>query len=200
MRLIAEKVACIRGGRRLFSGLGFTLSGGEALAVMGPNGAGKSSLLRLIAGFLRPAEGRLVLEGVSEEQPAGQAAHFVGHLDGVKAALTVGENLNFMRAVLGGGGKTAEGALEALGLVRLAALPAGMLSAGQKRRLALARLLVAPRPLWLLDEPLTALDAEGQQSFAAVARDHLSGGGLIVAATHTALGIDARELRLGGSA
>jgi heme exporter protein A len=201
MRLIAEQVTCIRGGRALFRGLGFTLAGGEALAVVGPNGAGKSSLLRLIAGLLRPAEGQVVLEGGPLDQALGTSAHFVGHLDGVKAALSATENLEFLRAILGGGGRTVESALGALGLSQIASLPARMFSAGQKRRLALARLLIAPRPLWLLDEPATALDADGQAAFASLAKEHLAGGGLIVAATHTPLPFgQGRELRLGGGA
>ncbi len=201
MRLIAENLACVRGGRRLFDGLGFVLSGGEALAVRGPNGAGKSSLLRLIAGLLRPAEGRLVLEGTDAEAGPGAVAHFVGHLDGVKASLTVAENLDFVCALLGGAGGRNTRALEAFGLARLADFPAGMLSAGQRRRLALARLLAVARPLWLLDEPLTSLDAEGQEAFAAVANQHLADGGLIVAATHAPLGISAgKDMLLGGTA
>jgi heme exporter protein A len=200
MRLIAERLGLERGGRRLFQDLGFSLTGGEALAVTGPNGAGKSSLLRLIAGLLRPTEGQIELEGDGAEKSTGTAAHFVGHLDGVKAALTARENVDFMRALLGGR-PDGTSALSALGIDRLADLPAGMFSAGQKRRLALARLLVAPRPLWLLDEPTTALDADGQAAFASIARAHLQHGGLIVAATHAPLGIDGvRELKLGGGA
>lgn len=195
MRLIAEKLALVRAGRRLFEDLAFTVAAGEALAVTGPNGAGKSSLLRAIAGFLKPAAGRVVLEG----EPAGAAMHFVGHLDGVKAALSAAENLDFLCAILGGGRADHGPVLRRLGLERLAGHPAGMLSAGQKRRLALARLLVVPRPLWLLDEPLTALDAEGQRTFAALAEEHLAAGGLVIAATHAPLGIaGARELRLEG--
>jgi heme exporter protein A len=200
MRLNAKNLACVRGGRRLFQGLEFALQGGEALAVTGPNGAGKSSLLRLIAGFLTPTEGRVELEGRTAEGAIGASAHFVGHLDGVKGILSAAENLAFMRVLLGGGGQGDAAALAALGLGQLADFPAGMFSAGQKRRLALARLLVAPRPLWLLDEPLTSLDADGQSVFAAMARTHLAGGGMIVAATHAPLGIEARELRLGDSA
>jgi heme exporter protein A len=197
MRLIAERLGLERGGRCLFRDLGFALAGGEALVVTGPNGAGKSSLLRLIAGLLRPTEGRIGLEGGPAERTAGTAAHFVGHLDGVKAALTAAENLEFMRAILGGR-PDGTSALTTLGIARLADLPAGMFSAGQKRRLALARLLIAPRPLWLLDEPITSLDADGQAVFASLARAHLHRGGLIVAATHAPLGIDgARELMLG---
>ena len=199
MRLIAEGLGLERGGRRLFQDLGFALAGGEALAVTGPNGAGKSSLLRLIAGLLQPTEGRIVVDG-PEDRTVAALAHFIGHLDGVKAALTAAENLEFMRALLGGR-PDGRSALAALGIERLADLPAGLFSAGQKRRLALARLLIAPRPLWLLDEPLTSLDADGQTVFASLARAHLQRGGLIVAATHAALGIDgARELKLGGGA
>jgi heme exporter protein A len=199
MRLIAERLGLVRGGRCLFQDLGFAVTAGEALAVTGPNGAGKSSLLRLIAGLLRPSEGRIVLEGGPEDRTAGTLAHFIGHLDGLKAALTARENLDFMRAILAGPTDAAS-ALATVGLGSLAEVPAGMFSAGQKRRLALARLLIAPRPLWLLDEPLTALDSEGQTLFASLARVHLSEGGLIVAATHAPLGIDARELRLGSAA
>jgi heme exporter protein A len=200
MRLIAERLGLVRGGRRLFQDLGFAVAGGEALAVTGPNGAGKSSLLRLIAGLLKPSEGRIGFEGGPEDRTTGTLAHFVGHLDGVKAALTAAENLEFMRALLGGR-PDGTSTLAALGLEQLADVPAAMFSAGQKRRLALARLLIAPRPLWLLDEPLTALDVQGQTLFASLARAHLSRGGMIVAATHASLGIDGvRELKLGGGA
>ena len=198
MRLLVEDLACIRGGRRLFHGLGFALGAGGAAVVTGPNGAGKSSLLRLIAGFLRPAAGRIALEG-GDDRTAGGSAHFVGHLDGVKSALSAFENLEFTRALFGGGSDTTEAALARLGLAKLASLPTRMFSAGQKRRLALARLLVAKRPLWLLDEPLSALDSDGQETFAALAAEHLAGGGLIVAATHAPLTIvRAQEIRLGG--
>jgi heme exporter protein A len=200
MRLIAERLGLVRGGRRLFQDLDFSVAGGEALAVTGPNGAGKSSLLRLIAGLLKPSEGRIALEGDAEDRTIATLAHFVGHLDGVKAALTAAENVEFVRALLGG---SADGTstLAALGLEQLADVPAGMFSAGQKRRLALTRLLTAPRPFWLLDEPLTALDAQGQTLLASLARAHLAHGGLIVAATHAPLGIEgARELKLGAAA
>lgn len=198
MQLVAEDLACVRGGRTLFSGLGFSVGAGEALAVTGPNGAGKSSLLRLIAGLLRPVAGRIALEGGDPERSIGASAHFVGHLDAAKGALTAAENLEFMRALLGGAGSGGAEALAALGLDGLADVPARMFSAGQRRRLALARLLVAPRPLWLLDEPTTALDAEGQETFAALAAKHLAGGGILVAATHAPLKIaPVTEIRLG---
>jgi heme exporter protein A len=197
MRLVAENLACVRGGRALFQDLGFTAGAGQAIAVTGPNGAGKSSLLRLIAGLLRPAAGRVRLQGAETGQTIGAAAHFVGHLDAAKAALTGTENLEFMRALLGGGGRSNAAALAAFGLESLAEVPARMFSAGQRRRLALARLLVAPRPLWLLDEPTTALDAEGQETFASLATKHLADGGILVAATHAPLKIGAQEIRLG---
>jgi heme exporter protein A len=198
MRLVAENLACIRGGRTLFRDLTFAAGAGRALVVTGPNGAGKSSLLRLVAGLLRPAAGRVVLEGGQAGQPAGAAAHFVGHVDAAKAALTATENLEFMRALFGGGGQSNAAALAAFGLEGVADVPVRMFSAGQRRRLALARLLVAPRPLWLLDEPTTALDTEGQKTFASIAAKHLADGGILMAATHAPLGIAATdEIRLG---
>ena len=198
MRLIAENLACQRGGRTLFQSLAFRLEAGEALRVVGPNGAGKTSLLRLIAELLAPAEGRVALEGV--EGGAREAAHLVGHQDAIKSALTVEENLEFWRAVLGG--ETAvEMALSALGLSALARFPARVLSAGQKRRLALARLLVAKRRLWLLDEPASGLDADGQATLSRMIAEHVSAGGIAVVAAHGAPEIsEAREIRLGESA
>jgi heme exporter protein A len=197
MRLVADNLACERGGRVLFRGLSFALAPGEALRVSGPNGAGKTSLLRLLAGLLPVAAGRVALDGA--EGPAGEAAHFVGHHDAVKAALTVAENLGFWRAVLGGGGAAVETALTTLGLGELRELPARVLSAGQRRRLALARLLVAARPLWLLDEPAANLDADGQATLARLIGEHLAGGGIAVVAAHGAPEYSAREIRLGSA-
>jgi heme exporter protein A len=196
MRLLIEDLACVRGGREVFAGVDAVVAAGETLEVIGPNGAGKSSMLRLIAGLLPPAAGRIVLSGAGE--PPGALAHFVGHLDGVKLALSGRENLAFLRALFGGTGAI-DDALTRLGLATIADLPARMYSAGQRRRLALARLLLARRPLWLLDEPLTALDAEGQETVRALARAHLADGGLLVAATHASLGLmHARQLKLDG--
>jgi len=198
MRLVVQDLACERGGRILFRGLSFALSPGEALRISGPNGAGKTSLLRLIAGLLPAAAGSSALEGA--DGPAGEAAHFLGHHDAVKGALTVSENLGFWRAVLGGGGAAVEAALAALGLGAVGGLPARVLSAGQRRRLALARLLVAPRPLWFLDEPAANLDAAGQETLMRLIRDHLAGGGIAAVAAHGAPEFPAvREIRLGGS-
>ena len=204
MRLLGVEVAIQRGGRRLFSGLDFALPAGEALVVTGPNGAGKSSLLRAIAGLLPLDSGRIALEGGDPELGVGAQAHYAGHADALKAALTARENLGFWAATLQGESAGSapvgpEAALDRLGLAHVLDFPVGCLSAGQKRRVALARLLVARRPLWLLDEPTSALDAAAQARFAEVMRAHLAAGGLIVAATHAPLGLEARALRLGAA-
>lgn len=200
MRLTVEDLRCVRGGRLVLAGVGASLEAGRALLVTGPNGAGKSTFLRAIAGLLRLESGRIALDGGDAEKSVGEQSHFVGHLDAVKPALSVAENLAFWRDLLGGSGEV-EPALAALGLGRLGDLPAAVLSAGQRRRLALARLLVAPRPLWLLDEPTTALDTASQQAFAGLVRRHLSGGGLAVVATHAETGIaPADGLELGAAA
>lgn len=197
MRLWAENLACVRGGRRVFAGVGFAVGAGEALLVIGRNGAGKSSLLRLIAGLVRHAEGRLGLDAGEAELSIGEQAHYLGHQDAVKPTLSVAENLAFWSAYLGGGG-SCKAALSAVGLSELAELPAAYLSAGQKRRLSIARLIAVPRPIWLLDEPTSALDASAQSQLAALMRAHLDGGGMILAAAHGSIGLErARELRLG---
>jgi heme exporter protein A len=196
MILSAEALCCQRGGRSIFEGLGFSVAGGEALLVTGRNGAGKSSLLRMIAGLLRIAGGTLSLAGGDAERSIGEQAHYLGHSDALKPALTVEENLVFWTAWLGGGGEP-RASLAAVGLDSLSALPAAYLSAGQKRRLSIARLVAVKRPLWLLDEPTSALDTASQAVLLELMRGHLAGGGMIIAATHLPLGIDgARELRL----
>jgi len=197
MQLQAENLACRRGGRDVFTGLNFALPGGEALLVTGRNGAGKSSLLRMVAGLVRIAAGRLALTGGEADTPIGEQAHYLGHQDAVKGSLTVAENLNFWTEFLGGA-QPVMAALEAVGLAPLAVLPAAYLSAGQRRRLSIARLFAVKRPLWLLDEPTSTLDAAAQTRLADMMRVHLAGGGMIVAAAHGAIGLDrARELRLG---
>jgi len=193
-------VTCVRGGRNVFSGLDFAASSGEVLAVTGANGSGKTSLLRLIAGLLLPAEGSIALEGGDGELTLPEQAHYLGHRDALKPALSVAENLLFWRDFLGGEVFEADASLKAVALDHAAHLPAAYLSAGQRRRLSLARLLAVRRPVWLLDEPTAALDAAGQELFASLMRDHLARGGLIVAATHTPLGIETRELRIGDAA
>jgi len=200
MRLSGRSVRCVRGGREVFSSLDFETSSGEALAVIGPNGSGKTSLLRLIAGLLTIADGSIGLEGGETELTLPEQSHYLGHRDALKSALSVMENLSFWRDFLGGEVFDAGASLAAVGLDHAAHLPAAYLSAGQRRRLSIARLLVVRRPVWLLDEPTNALDTAGQSMFAALMGDHLSRGGLIVAATHTPLGLAARELRIGGTA
>ena len=190
MRLVAQTLACERGGRIVFDALSFAVAAGEALVLTGPNGAGKSSLLRVLAGLLRLRSGSLALEGGDAELSLSEQCHFAGHLDPVKPALTVRDNLRFWADFLGGApGQPANEALGAVGLADLADLPAGYLSAGQRRRLSLARLLAVYRPIWLLDEPTAALDAAAQARFAALCIQHLSDGGILIAATHAPLGI-----------
>lgn len=198
MRLAGSDVRCVRGGREVFAGLDFAVGRGEALAVTGRNGAGKSSLLRLIAGLLAPAGGTVRLEGGDPERSLAEQCHFLGHRDGLKPTLSVRENLEFWRDFFGGGsGLATDASLDALKIAHLSELPASYLSAGQRRRLALARLAAIKRPVWLLDEPTSALDTQAQALLTGLMTQHLQGGGLIVAATHDALGLPTRELRIG---
>jgi heme exporter protein A len=197
MQLSGVGLTVHRGGRQVFAGLDFSLRAGEAVLVTGRNGSGKSTLLRLIAGLLRPAAGRLALGGGDPECSIAEQAHYLGHLDAVKPSLTVGENLKFWTKYLGRGGAPAD-ALDAVGLGDLAELPSAYLSAGQRRRLSIARLIAVKRAIWLLDEPTSALDTGSQARLADLMRAHLMGGGLILAATHGPIGIDgARELSMG---
>jgi heme exporter protein A len=200
MRLSACELACIRGGHQVFAGLEFSIKAGEALLVLGPNGAGKSSLLRLIAGFLRPSTGRLSLEEGDPELSIAEQAHYLGHQDAFKPSLTVWENLAFWTDALDGSRSAATAALSQLALDRITAIPAAYLSAGQRRRLSIARLMAVYRPIWLLDEPTSSLDRAGQATLAGLMRQHLATGGLILVATHEPIGLEeVRELRLGDS-
>jgi heme exporter protein A len=167
------------------------------IAITGPNGSGKSSLLRLIAGLLRPAGGELVLEGGESDASIGEQAHYVGHQDALKPSFTVAENLDFWTALLGATANPAASPA-AMGLQSLAHVPALYLSAGQRRRLSLMRLIAIHRPIWLLDEPNAALDSAAQGMLCEIMRAHLAKGGMILAALHGKLDVEAsHELRLG---
>jgi heme exporter protein A len=197
MQLNGVGLACHRGGRHVFAGVSFTVASGEALVVTGRNGAGKSSLLRGLAGLVRLAEGRLTLDGGDPELSIGEQAHYLGHQDALKGSLSVAENLQFWASLFDAPGLDVRGPLDAVGLAELQALPAAYLSAGQRRRLSIARLIAVNRPIWLLDEPTSTLDAAAQDRLADLMAAHLAGGGLIIAATHAPLGFaKARELRL----
>ncbi|HEY2008830.1 MAG TPA: heme ABC exporter ATP-binding protein CcmA [Rhizomicrobium sp.] len=198
--LTAEKLACARGERRLFDGLSFRVCAGQALAVEGANGAGKTSLLRLIAGFLAPASGRIVVKTDETEsddgEERGRLVGWLGHLDGLKPQMTVKEQLSFYARLHAMRDVDLAATLAQVGLARQAELPCRYLSAGQKRRLALARLLVSRRPLWLLDEPFAALDTAGQVLVAQLMARHCGEGGIIIAATHDPLGLGNESLKL----
>ncbi|HWB44291.1 MAG TPA: heme ABC exporter ATP-binding protein CcmA [Hyphomicrobiaceae bacterium] len=201
MNLVADGLTSVRGGRTLFAGLSFAAAGGEALLVTGANGAGKTTLLRIVMGLLKPGAGSVRLEGGAAEQTVGEQSHYVGHANAVKPTLSVAENAAFWSRFLGGTRQDIAAALSAFGLETLREVPAGYLSAGQKRRLALARLLLAPRPVWLLDEPSVSLDTAGQEVLARVVDGHLAEGGVVLAATHAPLGFArTRELRLAPAA
>lgn len=184
MSLSAKSLACERNGRQLFSKLSFTLKSGELAELRGPNGAGKSSLLRLIAGLLPLQAGTLELQG---DANMSHHLHYIAHNEAMKSAMSVQQNLQFWCDVLGG--TSIAKSLQAFDLETLRHDPVQLLSAGQKRRLCLSRLFVAERPLWLLDEPNTALDDTSQNLLIVRMQQHLAGGGLIMAATHGDLGV-----------
>lgn len=203
MQLSGHELTCVRGERVIFDALNFEVGGGEALVVTGRNGVGKSSLLRILAGLIAPASGTIALEGAGEPEdnvrPA-ERAHYLGHRDALKASLTVRENLSFWQDFLGAERDEGMAALALVGLDDIAELPAGFLSAGQRRRLSVARLIAVKRPVWLLDEPSSTLDDAGQAMLATVMNAHLASGGLIVAATHSPLDLaPMRELKLGAA-
>jgi heme exporter protein A len=205
-QLVVQDLAVRRGERAIFAGLSFAVPPGEALILTGPNGAGKTTLLRTIAGFLPPAAGRLELEAGDPDRTIAEQCHYVGHRNAIKPSLTVLENIAFWHQFLadGGSGRVrghAGAALDTFGLLGLSHIPAGYLSDGQKRRLCLARLLLTPRPLWLLDEPTAALDAASQGLLEAVIDRHLRSGGLAIVATHQPIDLSPqRELSLDAGA
>ncbi len=203
MHLIVRELEVLRGSRSVLAGVSFDVAGGDALLLTGRNGSGKTTLIRTLAGFIRPQAGLVRLEGGDPEQSLGEQCHYVGHLNGTKASLSVAANLRFWADYLGEGSATAreERVAEALarfGLEALADIPVAYLSAGQRRRAGLARLLVAERPIWLLDEPTVTLDAASTALLAELIGAHVAGGGIVIAATHIPLGIaGARYLPLG---
>ncbi|WP_428151553.1 heme ABC exporter ATP-binding protein CcmA [Brevundimonas sp.] len=191
-----------RGERTLFRGLSFAAAAGEAVALTGANGAGKTSLLRAVAGFIRPEAGEIAFrdadgETIEADLARAHELHLLGHLDGLKGARTARDELMFQSRWLGHSHHGIEDAIETLGLKPLLDLEVRKLSAGQRRRLALARLIGSPRALWLLDEPLSPLDAKWREAVGAMMARHLAGGGLILAAVHDPLPVPTRALDLG---
>ena len=198
MELHAKDLTCERGGRTVFRNVSLSLKPSQLMQLTGPNGSGKSSLLRLIAGLNEAQAGTITLQGGEPDLSIGQQAHYIAHQEAVKTALSVHENLAFWRDFMGGG--NVDEALEAFDLTRLSSYPAGLLSAGQKRRLALARLVLVPRALWLLDEPTVGLDIASLERLVGVMAEQLARGGMIIAATHVPLGREPDcRLELGGA-
>jgi heme exporter protein A len=200
VQLIAEKLVIERGGRVIVRDASFVAGAGEAIVLTGPNGAGKTTLLRALAGFLPLQAGQIRVIGADDDRPRAELTHAVGHGNAVKAHLSVSENIDFWSRYLGGVAGSAartDAALAAFDLSDLADMPAAYLSAGQTRRVGLARLLAAPRPIWLLDEPTVSLDAVSVARLADVVNRHTSAGGIVIAATHLPLGLArARDLKL----
>lgn len=188
-RLVAKDLTLIRGGRPVLSDLSFTVRSGRALYLRGPNGVGKSSALMVLAGLLVPQGGSTAFEGGDPDAQPLSHLHYVGHDPAIKTGMSLAENLAFWVDVLGGNAGTVSQALSEAGLGGLDKIDAGMLSAGQTRRLALARLIAVPRPLWLLDEPTSALDSEGADWVARLISKHIASGGLAVIATHLDIAI-----------
>ncbi|KAB1123550.1 heme ABC exporter ATP-binding protein CcmA [Neorhizobium galegae] len=207
MRLSAENLSARRGEDLIFTDISFDLGAGESLVLTGRNGSGKSTLLRVVAGLLRPETGRVTWTAESAESGmrAAEACHYLGHRNAMKAELSVFENLSFWKDFLGdaedGKGISPGEAAEAVGLGGIVHLPFGYLSAGQQRRMAFAKLLVAYRPVWILDEPTAALDVNAESVFTGLIKLHLATGGIVLAATHQPLGLEnARELQMTGFA
>ena len=206
MHLTAENLAARRGEDLIFVNISFHLAAGEALVLTGRNGSGKSTLLRVVAGLLRPEKGTVIFrdEGSPEGRHPGEVSHYLGHRNAMKNELTVVENLDFWQSFLANpdaAGLPVEDAAEAVGLSGITHLPFGYLSAGQQRRIAFAKLLVAHRPVWILDEPTAALDASADRLLAQLIEAHQAKGGIVLAATHQPLGLEnARELKMTGFA
>jgi len=197
--VLVDKLACIRGQRLLFRDLSFRVEPGQVLSLEGPNGAGKTSLLRMIAGFIAPAAGTIAIGSVADAEERGRRIGWLGHHDAAKPQLSPREVLTFFARLCGSDADIA-GTLAELGLGSLADLPCQYLSAGQKKRLAMARLKISKRAVWLLDEPLAALDADGKGRAAGLVRTHCLAGGIAIAATHEPLGLACERLTLGAAA
>jgi len=193
-------LVCVRGERAVFAGLHFAVSAGGVLLLRGPNGSGKSSLLRCMAGLLAPTDGHLLWDGApvtADPDAYRQRLRYLGHQDAVKPVLSVAENLLVWAQLYGALDLArATAALERLGIAHIADVPARLLSAGQRRRVALARLLLTPAPLWLLDEPANALDEDGVRRFAGIVAEHCAGGGLVVLSSHGDPGVAGEVLSL----
>lgn len=186
MQLIAENLACDRGETRIFESVSFALKSCEGMLVTGPNGAGKSSLLRVLLGYLPAAQGSVAVDGAD----VARFAHYLGPQNGMKPALTVLENLTFWQNNYGAAELTPLAALERVGLAHVLEVPYSDLSTGQKRRVAIARLFLNHRPIWLLDEPTSGLDSQAETMFAGIVADHMKAGGIVVAATHLPIDVD----------
>lgn len=212
MQLTAENLSARRGEDLIFKDISFVLEQGECLILTGRNGSGKSTMLRAVAGLLRPESGRVTWtsEGAETGMRAAEACHYLGHRNAMKAELSVSENLSFWKEFLGdfNAGPNSDGrsvsvgeAAESVGLGGITHLPFGYLSAGQQRRMAFAKLLVAWRPVWILDEPTAALDVSAEVVFTGLIKQHLAEGGIMLAATHQPLGLgNTQELRMTGFA
>jgi heme exporter protein A len=194
--LSIEGLSLARGDRLLFEGFSAAVAAGEAVALVGANGAGKTSLLRCVAGFIRPAAGAIGFGGVEPDEARRSGLHFLGHQDALKNQRTARDELMFQIRWTGGTDAQAEEVIETLGLEPLLGLEVRKLSAGQRRRLALARLVASPRPLWLLDEPMAPLDTARREIFGKLMADHVRRGGLILAAVHDPLPIKARIVEI----
>jgi heme exporter protein A len=202
LSLTIDKLTCVRGPRVVFKGLVLAVEAGAMVAVEGPNGSGKSSLLRMIAGFIRPAAGEIILQHdgapISDGEERAALVGWLGHLDAIKPQMAVREQVLFWSRLYTVA-RDPDEAMERFGLARLADVPGQYLSAGQRRRLALTRLWLSSRPLWLLDEPLAALDINGKALVARALEDHCAAGGIALAATHEPLGVSGVALRLGAA-
>ena len=201
MKLVVTDLAADRGSGPIFEGVDFALADGEGLLVTGPNGAGKSTLVRAIAGLLRPSTGLAAIEGGGEDWPdVASAAHYLGPANAMKPTLTVFENLSFWRDFCGHPAEDIDAALGIIGLQYTRDLPFSYLSTGQRRRVAIAKLLVSHRPVWLLDEPTSGLDAASELHFAGLVRGHMEKGGIVVAATHLPIAVEGMKRLAFGAA